>query len=146
MSYLESMLLPGETIQHRATIHGGIYLPAALLMAAGFGLLLLVPPVAVAVFVLGLGWLLQAWLYAYGTELIVTTHRIMAKFGVVRRSTIEVRRDKVESVRVEQGLLGRALGFGSVSVTGSGGTHAPIRYIAHPIAFRSAALQSVVTP
>jgi uncharacterized membrane protein YdbT with pleckstrin-like domain len=45
---------------------------------------------------------------------------------------------KIESVRVEQSVMGRLFGFGSIIVTGTGSTMDPIRFIADPIAFRQA--------
>jgi uncharacterized membrane protein YdbT with pleckstrin-like domain len=83
---------------------------------------------------------LRAWLYTYSTELAVTSKRVIAKFGFIRRNTIELRNDKVESLHIDQGIIGRIFNFGSIVVTGSGGTHAPIPYIANPLKFRSAAL------
>jgi len=53
---------------------------------------------------------------------------------------VELQHSKVESLQVNQTILGRLFDYGSVVITGSGGTHAPIPYIAHPLAFRSAAL------
>ena len=72
------------------------------------------------------------------TELAVTNRRVIAKFGLIARSTVEMNLAKIESVRVEQTVLGRLFGFGSIIVTGTGSTMDPIRFIADPIAFRQA--------
>jgi uncharacterized membrane protein YdbT with pleckstrin-like domain len=72
------------------------------------------------------------------TELAVTNRRVIAKFGLVARSTVEMNLAKIESVRVEQTVMGRLLGYGSIIVTGTGSTMDPIRFIADPIAFRQA--------
>ena len=45
--------------------------------------------------------------------------------------------DKVESVDVEQSLLGRMLNYGDVVVRGTGTGFAPIRKIDRPLDFRS---------
>jgi uncharacterized membrane protein YdbT with pleckstrin-like domain len=67
----------------------------------------------------------------------------MAKFGLVSTQSIEIRLDKIESVRVKQGLLGRFLNFGDIVVTGTGSTFDPIRNIADPLAFRAALNQAM---
>ena len=46
-------------------------------------------------------------------------------------------RAKVESVDVDQTVMGRIMGYGTVIVRGTGGGLEPIRNIAHPLAFRS---------
>lgn len=76
------------------------------------------------------------------TELAVTNRRVIAKFGLIARSTVEMNLAKIESVRVEQTIMGRLFGFGSIIVTGTGATMDPIRFIARPIAFRQAIQQA----
>ncbi|UOO81955.1 PH domain-containing protein [Uruburuella testudinis] len=70
------------------------------------------------------------------TELALTNKKVIAKFGFIRRSTIELNLDKVESISVEQGFIGRIFNFGSIVVRGTGGSQAPIPYIAQPLEFR----------
>jgi len=84
---------------------------------------------------------LSAGLYAFirraTTELAVTDHRVIYKSGLLSRHTIEMNRDKVESVDVDQTLLGRIFGYGTIIVRGTGGSLEPIRNIGDPLAFRS---------
>lgn len=70
------------------------------------------------------------------TELALTNKRVIAKFGFIRRSTIELRLDKVESIGVNQGILGRMLGYGNIVIKGTGGTGTPIPSIKKPLDFR----------
>lgn len=44
--------------------------------------------------------------------------------------------DKVESIRVNQGILGMILNYGDIVVVGAGGSSSPIRFIAEPLEFR----------
>ena len=46
-------------------------------------------------------------------------------------------RDKIENVDVDQSLLGRIFGDGTVVVRGTGGSLEPIRMISDPLTFRS---------
>jgi len=70
------------------------------------------------------------------TELALTNKRIIAKFGFIRRSTIELRLEKVESININQSLLGRLLGYGTIVIKGTGGTGTPIPSIQKPLEFR----------
>jgi uncharacterized membrane protein YdbT with pleckstrin-like domain len=72
------------------------------------------------------------------TELAVTDKRVIHKTGFIRRHTIEISRSQVESVDVDQSVLGRMLNFGDIVVRGTGATPEPFRYIADPLRFRSA--------
>ena len=77
-----------------------------------------------------------AAIHVLTTELALTNRRIIAKSGLIRRNTIELKTNRVESLEVNQGILGRIFNFGSIVVKGVGGSHAPIPYIARPMEFR----------
>lgn len=92
--------------------------------------------VALLPFGVGVLFLIVAIINVWTTELALTNRRIIAKSGLIRRNTIELKVNRVESLGVNQGILGRILGFGSVVVKGTGGSHAPINYISSPMNFR----------
>jgi uncharacterized membrane protein YdbT with pleckstrin-like domain len=75
-------------------------------------------------------------------ELAVTTKRVIVKHGFVRRQTIEINLNRVESIQVEQGLLGRLFNFGTLIVSGTGTSHAPLAGIAEPMGFRKAFIEA----
>lgn len=77
----------------------------------------------------------------YTTELAITNKRVIAKFGLIRRSTIEMSIPKVESIQVEQSILGRIFDFGSIIISGAGEPKAPIPGISQPLTFRRTFLE-----
>jgi len=79
---------------------------------------------------------LGAWLTRMTTELAVTNRKVVGKWGLVARRTIEQRLEKVDAIEVEQTILGRILGYGTVEVRGSGVTMTPLRLITDPLTFR----------
>src|SRR5206468_8290780 len=70
------------------------------------------------------------------SEFAVTNKRVMIKVGWIRHRTMETMLSKVEAIGVEQSIMGRMLNFGSITVTGTGGTKEPFRKIARPLEFR----------
>jgi uncharacterized membrane protein YdbT with pleckstrin-like domain len=79
---------------------------------------------------------IQALIVMRTTEFAITNRRVIAKTGFIRRHTLEMLLPKIESVDVRQGILGRMLNFGTVTVTGTGGTRESFRAIAEPIVVR----------
>jgi uncharacterized membrane protein YdbT with pleckstrin-like domain len=71
------------------------------------------------------------------TELAVTDQRVIFKRGIFARYTIEMNRSKVESVDVDQTILGRLLGYGTLMVRGTGGSLEPMEGISDPLSFRT---------
>jgi uncharacterized membrane protein YdbT with pleckstrin-like domain len=125
-SYVNNSLGPKEQIVYEARVS---WLSQISMIFWGFVLL----------FAFGLGILL--WIVAairiYTTELAITDRRIIAKFGLISRSTVELRLEKTESVQVVQSIFGRLFNYGSIVVSGAGAPQAPIPGISAPLDFRA---------
>jgi uncharacterized membrane protein YdbT with pleckstrin-like domain len=148
MGYVESVLQPGETVLYRARLHWLVYGRALVLLAMAIVLtasaaeesgelkqgLLIAALAALAFAVLAaIGGAIRRATHEYA----VTEHRVIHKRGLISRHTVEMNRSKVESVDVDQTLMGRLLGYGTVLVRGTGGGMEPFRMIAHPLELRS---------
>ena len=130
-SYVEQVLTKDERIVHIG--HISLW-SLSLYIVSG---LVLLP-------VFGIGLLL--WIVAYikykTTELAITNKRVIAKFGFISRRTIEININKVESIQVDQGILGRVFNYGTLMVSGAGNPQAPIPGISDPIQFRKAFVEA----
>jgi len=149
MSYVRSVLQPGENVRYSTDIHWIVYLPGFLLLILAaavywFGH----RPVAVGaagiwdwlagiVFVVAAVWLFIGWFRRWTTEIAVTDRRIIYKRGFIRRHTIEMHLDKVESVDVDQSILGRIFNYGDILIRGTGEGIEPLQNIGAPITFRN---------
>src|SRR5258706_828559 len=101
VSYIDESLVEGETLVHRARISWWSQFPLIVL-----GLVTLV-------IVVGLVFLVMAWIRVRSTELAITNRRVIAKSGFVKRHTVEINFDKSEYLQFEQGVLGRILYIGT---------------------------------
>ena len=141
MGYIQDNLMGDEQVVYAARLHWIIFGPT---MVAGLILLgdLAVPddppmPEITAVWValtvlLGVG----AFIKGKTSEFAVTDKRVIAKVGLVRRNTIEMLLQKVETINVSQGILGRILGYGTVTIVGAGGTKEVFKHISTPLRLR----------
>jgi uncharacterized membrane protein YdbT with pleckstrin-like domain len=82
-------------------------------------------------------WTAKAWFHRWTTETDVTNLRVVHKTGFIKRRTFEMSLDKVESVDVNQSILGRMLNYGNVTVRGVGEGEETIDTIASPLDFRN---------
>jgi uncharacterized membrane protein YdbT with pleckstrin-like domain len=150
MRYVRRVLQPGETVVYETRLHWLIYLRAILALivcgffiggaisSAGHQNISLALWIAAAIFaLLALSAGLGAFVRRTTTELAVTDHRVIYKTGLLSRHTLEMNRSKVESVDVNQTILGRIFGYGTIIVRGTGGSLEPMRRIADPLTFRS---------
>ena len=70
------------------------------------------------------------------SEYAITNKRVIVKQGLISSRTLELNLQRVESVSVDQSILGRLLGYGTITIIGTGGTREPFHRIAHPLEFR----------
>jgi hypothetical protein len=134
MGYVENNLLPNEEITYHARLHWIIYaLPAvvfviAILLVLGGGGWIAGSVLGVIAFVL----FLPPWIKASSSEFAITNKRVLIKVGLIRRHSLELLLQKVEGIGVDQGILGRILGYGTITVAGVGGTKEAFRMISNP--------------
>jgi uncharacterized membrane protein YdbT with pleckstrin-like domain len=147
--YIDDILQPGEKVLYSTNAHWMFYLPAiaAWIVAIVFFVLsrmviadtpvLLCLSMAAISAVVALYKMLTAWFHRWTTETDVTNLRVVHKTGFIKRRTFEMSLDKVESVDVNQSILGRILNFGDVTILGVGEGKETISTIASPLAFRN---------
>lgn len=148
--FIDEILQPGETVRYSTNAHWMFYLRSiwaaivALLLFAGSQAVAtdwLVKALLAAATVVALAaayWACKAWFHRFTTETDVTDRRVVHKTGFVKRHTFEIPLDKIESVDVDQSILGRILNYGDVTIMGVGEGRQKIATIASPLKFRSA--------
>lgn len=148
MSYIDGNLVAGERVVYRTRLHWLLFttpvlftavvlLPSAWYLANGSWSRYTWVPLAI-----GLLLLLVTFIRRQSSDFAVTNKRVMMKVGVFSTRSVELMLSKIESIAVNQSIMGRIFGYGDIVVTGSGGTHEPFSFIQGPLAFRRA-VQSV---
>jgi uncharacterized membrane protein YdbT with pleckstrin-like domain len=155
VSYVEKNLIQGEEVlfqtrHHWIVMAGALALGALLDLAAMAGLLFLIGQTGLGVEVRDLGYVLAALALVTGsvfilggamkrnaTEMVVTNKRVIVKTGILTRRTFEMLLTRIESIGVEEPMMGRILGYGTVILRGVGGTPDEFDLIASPLEFRS---------
>jgi uncharacterized membrane protein YdbT with pleckstrin-like domain len=147
--YIDDILQPGEKVLYSTNAHWIFYLPAiaAWIVAIAFLIIsrmfvtetpmLLCLSLAALAAIAALYWTVTAWFHRWTTETDVTNLRVVHKTGFIKRRTFEMSLDKVESVDVNQSILGRILNYGNVTVRGVGEGSEEITTIASPLDFRN---------
>jgi uncharacterized membrane protein YdbT with pleckstrin-like domain len=147
--YIDDILQPGEKVLYSTNAHWIFYGPAILAWIVAIvllllsrattteGVVLLCLSASAVVAIAALYWTIKAWFHRWTTETDVTNLRVVHKTGFIKRRTFEISLDKIESVDVDQSILGRLVDYGDVIIHGVGEGVEPIRTIASPLKFRS---------
>jgi uncharacterized membrane protein YdbT with pleckstrin-like domain len=161
MSYVEKHLIEGETVIYATGLHWSVLIKSfalgLLFGAPGAALLVLyarngsnASGAATAMMAGGIILLVVAGvcivaglLKRTATEMAVTDKRVIVKVGFATRRTFELLLQKVESIGVEESVMGRLLGYGTVVIHGTGGSPEPFDRVAHPLEFRKQVQQQI---
>jgi uncharacterized membrane protein YdbT with pleckstrin-like domain len=147
MSYVAKVLQPGEQVVHLVRLHWIMYLPAIIVLIIGLAVLAIPSTSDNRVIIYSISGVLlliaalsafRAWFKQFTTEIAVTDRRIIYKTGFISRHTAEMNMHRVETVAVEQGIIGRMLGYGTVHIRGTGAGIENLTMIADPLGLRSA--------
>ncbi len=139
MGYVDDHLLSGEKVVYRAHLHWIIFFWPVFTLLVGVALLILFPDnyiVGAAVAGLGLVALLWPLLKYHSSEYAVTSKRLVVKLGLIQREADETLLSKIENIAVDQDIGGRILGYGTITITGTGGTREGFPRISSPLEFR----------
>ena len=143
MGYVEDHIMPGEQIIYKGKLHwalfiGPVVFTGLFILTIMFVLISDVDVCTSYVWLFfGVPALINALITYYTTEFAVTDKRVISKTGLVRRRSLELLLTKVESVGVDQPILGRLLDYGTITVVGTGGTKEKFRNIVNPMELRS---------
>jgi uncharacterized membrane protein YdbT with pleckstrin-like domain len=138
MSYVEKNLLPNEQVTYWAKLHWIIFTTPVLVLVVAIVLAILGAHWMVWAFVAAVGVVLflPPWMRSASSEFAVTNKRVLIKVGFISRHSLELLLKQVEGVGVDQTLLGRIFGYGTITVIGTGGTKETYAMIANPLEFR----------
>lgn len=144
MGYIEEHLMPDEELVRMTRLHPIVLLAPAMATSFLAGSLALVFDIhPILLLVVGLLFLGSAYrlvdrlVYYLTSEFGITSKRVLGKTGFIKRNSLDIVLVKVEAIRLSQNVLGRILNYGSIEVTGTGGTEEVLRFIPDPLSFRN---------
>ncbi len=112
--YVNRNLAPEEYVVHEGRLHWIVFFSYKALLT------LFIAP------------LIQRATYEYA----ITNRRVIVKTGFISRYTYEMPHTKVESISVNQSILGRIFDYGDLIIIGTGGSREPFSNVAQPLLFR----------
>jgi uncharacterized membrane protein YdbT with pleckstrin-like domain len=156
MGFIENNLMNNEKVIYKANITKwvwGIYLFVTLFLSIGMIPTFETPMTGDATadamttmweiifFLIPFYFFLKNIIYYYTTEIGITNKKIIGKIGFIKRNIVEIPLEKVESLTIDQSIIGRLLNYGTVIARGTGIGEVKIKYVYSPLEFRKRFLQ-----
>lgn len=160
MPYIRENLLSDETLVFATRPHWIIFAPAVLSFIVSFLCYIYGPQyfafdtpiwngyrlyeiVSIMVALVGVYWLITAFITYKTSEYGVTDKRVLMKTGWIQRNSVELFLRKLEAINVDQSIPGRFLNYGTLIIVGTGGTGDPYLYVPNPLNFRKLVQEQV---
>jgi hypothetical protein len=144
MGFVERALLPGERIVLRARLSAIPLLSAAINIAISIVICVMsgAQPIGLTIgvvwFLVALTSFINVAFVLMTTTIVVTNQRLLGKTGFLSRSSVELLLTKLESLEVNQSLLGRMGSYGNIRIHGTGSGKVVFLYIKAPLDVRRA--------
>ncbi len=146
MAYIDNNLMVGEEVVYRAKHHWIIFQWPIFLFSVGLVISLVAGEFSYLIMgvVLAILTSIPSLIVFKTSEFGVTNKRVIVKIGWIQRHSLETLLTKVEAIQVNQEILGRILNYGSITISGTGGSREPFHKIAAPLEFRRKVQEQIV--
>ena len=81
-------------------------------------------------------WGAMVWFTYHFSYLTIKKNQVILCTGVLVRKTLDIPLNKIESIDIRQSLLGSLLHYGSLVITGTGGSRQMVNFLSKPLTCR----------
>ncbi|KTD22181.1 transmembrane protein [Legionella lansingensis] len=81
-------------------------------------------------------WMIMTWVTYHFSSLTIKNKQVILRTGMLVRQTVDIPLSKIESIDIRQSVLGSILRYGSLVITGTGGTRHIINFLDNPLTCR----------
>ncbi|WP_133130389.1 PH domain-containing protein [Legionella yabuuchiae] len=128
-----------NNIVYQARLHWVLFLwPIILLAVSGYLAYTyeMIRQPALYIGLVAVIWFLVMWANYEFSLLTIKNKQVILKTGILVRKTIDIPMNKIESIDISQSIFGSLLHYGSLVITGTGGTRQMVNYINKPLTCR----------
>lgn len=128
-----------SNVIYQARLHGVLFFWPVMLALLGLVIgtqFYQFKEIGLIIFIFGLIWVAMTWVTFHFSSLTIKKMQISLRRGMLVRETIDIPLSKIESIDIRQSVLGSLLGYGSLFITGTGGTRYLMNFLVHPLTCR----------
>lgn len=81
-------------------------------------------------------WILMTWVTYHFSSITIKKKQVILRTGMIVRQTVDIPLNKIETIDIRQSILGSILRYGTLVITGTGGTRHLINYLDKPLTCR----------
>jgi|GEM_PF-794062 len=128
-----------NNVVYFAKLHWIIFFAPVISLFVTLAVGILIPQLNQVVLILSIGiiiWIFMTWVNYFFSSLTVEKKRVILRTGVLVRQTVDIPLNKIETTDIRQSILGSIFQYGSLVITGTGGTRHIIPFLQRPLTCR----------
>ncbi|MCX7117972.1 MAG: PH domain-containing protein [Legionellales bacterium] len=128
-----------SNIVYQARLHWVIFFLPVFLFCLGVFLGYQFPmlhDVSLLFMVFSLAWGVMAWITYHYSSLTIKKNQVILRTGFWVRQTMDIPLSKIESIDIRRSILGSVLQYGTLVITGTGGSRQMIDFLNQPLTCR----------
>ncbi len=131
--------MTNQHVVYQARLHWILFVWPALFFLVGLWIsfsFVSLREVGIFIILIAIAWGFLMWLTYQFSSLTIKEKQVILRSGVLVRQTIDIPLSKIESIDIRQSILGSLFQYGSLLITGTGGTRQWMGYVAKPLTCR----------
>lgn len=128
-----------DNVIYFARLHWIIFFGPILLLCFGIVLAFEIEPlreIAIFLEIMALIWIGITWVTFHFSSLTIKPKQVIFRTGIVVRQTVDISLTKIESIDIRQSMIGALFRYGTLVITGTGGTRHLINFLNQPLTCR----------
>lgn len=81
-------------------------------------------------------WVFMTWITYYFSSLTIKRKQVIIRTGIIVRQTVDIPLNKIETIDIRQSIIGSIFSYGTLMITGTGGTRYLINFLSKPLTCR----------
>lgn len=81
-------------------------------------------------------WIGMTWITYHFSSITIKRKQVILRTGLLVRKTVDIPLSKIETIDIRQSIVGGILRYGTLIITGTGGTRHLINYLDKPLTCR----------
>jgi uncharacterized membrane protein YdbT with pleckstrin-like domain len=130
---------PENNIVYQAHLHLILFFWPIVLLCVTLYLAIAFPQLQTPSYIFGLCtllWFVVTGLTWLSSSLIIKKKQVILCTGILMRQTVDIPMSKIECIDIRQSIIGSLLDYGSLVITGTGGSRQVIDYLNRPLTCR----------
>jgi membrane protein YdbS with pleckstrin-like domain len=139
MNEIKADVKQENNVVYFTKLHWVIFLGPLLMLSITIAVYLFIPQlsqICLLFSAFSIIWIMMTWVTYHFSSITIKRKQVIFRTGIIVRQTVDIPLSKIETIDIRQSIFGSILQYGTLVITGTGGTRHLINYLYRPLTCR----------